>query len=706
MPPAARCTARGTTTCRPASSTSCRRTRFTASGCARRRGPATAPRSRESSRRGIRRSSRRATRSGTGRSARASSPRSSPAGWSACGSPERTPIAGSCSTTPRWRKWVEHRDPVRAAGRVPRRRAADHALLRPDARRGVRGALRPDHHGGPDPRSVRRRPGGRKRRRLSVRGRGSRRPDSRGRGDARRRPPDAPPARDLRRPHARPARRRARARRADRLPLGVRGLALRALRVRRRVVLWKRRPAARPGRVPPGVRAHGPRAAAREGRGRRAPGGDPAGGRRAPSRNVRAHAGVVEGAPAGGSRMGARRRRRDGARAARDRRASGGVRALPAPLLGRARDPERVHERDRGGRRLAGCDARDLALPARHRLDGAGPRPPAPARPRALPPPSGSAPPAVRASGRPVGAAGGRRGGAERTDVQGRRAGRRRGCRRFLPVERRPVPNRPGRRRADRRRGRTGAAGAVARLRLSRRLSLRRPGAGGAGRGACRRRDRPGRCALPGRPVSVVPGDLLKRFTLVALLVGAVSGCSNDDDRPTGTIAFVRDGQLWLMNADGKRQRSTGFRADDYPAWSRDGRRIAFNSGGERARIWVADPERGSRRPVTPVGFYDCTSLSWSRDGRRIAYTTNAGCEGELAVFVVDRDGRARRRLVPGYGHLDPQWSPDGRRLLFLRATGPYAPYEIYVMNTDGSDATNISNHPAAETAPTWRPPN
>jgi TolB protein len=121
------------------------------------------------------------------------------------------------------------------------------------------------------------------------------------------------------------------------------------------------------------------------------------------------------------------------------------------------------------------------------------------------------------------------------------------------------------------------------------------------------------------------------------------------------------------MNADGTMQRSTGFPATDFPAWSPDGRTIAFNSGGERARIWVADPNGRSRRPLTPVSPYDCTWLSWSPNGRRIAYTSNSGCEGSIAIFVVNRDGSGRRRLRPGDGHLDQAWSPDGRFILFAR---------------------------------------
>ena len=94
------------------------------------------------------------------------------------------------------------------------------------------------------------------------------------------------------------------------------------------------------------------------------------GGGRAQSRNVRAHEGLVAASATGRPGVGPRGRRRDGAGAIGARRTAGGVCALPAPLLGGARDLDRLHQRDRGDRRLDSGHSGDLAVPARHRLDG------------------------------------------------------------------------------------------------------------------------------------------------------------------------------------------------------------------------------------------------------------------------------------------------------------------------------------------------
>jgi TolB protein len=47
-------------------------------------------------------------------------------------------------------------------------------------------------------------------------------------------------------------------------------------------------------------------------------------------------------------------------------------------------------------------------------------------------------------------------------------------------------------------------------------------------------------------------------------------------------------------------------------------------------------------------------------------------------------------------------WSPDNAQLAFVsRRQGNT---EIYVMNSDGSEQVNLTNNPARDFAPAWRP--
>jgi TolB protein len=75
---------------------------------------------------------------------------------------------------------------------------------------------------------------------------------------------------------------------------------------------------------------------------------------------------------------------------------------------------------------------------------------------------------------------------------------------------------------------------------------------------------------------------------------------------------------------------------------------------------------------------------AWSPDGKKIAF------QRDFEIWVVDVHARAMTQLTfgatpPSSGSTDPAWSPDGRHIVFGREGG------IWVMNSDGSDPTSIS---------------
>lgn len=194
---------------------------------------------------------------------------------------------------------------------------------------------------------------------------------------------------------------------------------------------------------------------------------------------------------------------------------------------------------------------------------------------------------------------------------------------------------------------------------------------------------------------------------------------------PDGSrIAFVVhrewNGSSWqsmifVADRDGSDSRQLTYRAarNTEPAWSPDGRQIAFTSQvlGEAADVWVMNSD-GSDAVNLTANQPDSSKRSpaWSpqlADGSyRIAYSLEQA--GSSYLWTMRADGTEKRIITgdPSYFDSEPAWSPDGRSLVFQR-TGIATFGDLYLVSSTGGPARalmpgNVLAH--GQFGPAWSP--
>jgi Tol biopolymer transport system component len=182
-----------------------------------------------------------------------------------------------------------------------------------------------------------------------------------------------------------------------------------------------------------------------------------------------------------------------------------------------------------------------------------------------------------------------------------------------------------------------------------------------------------------------------------------------------GEFTTFTDDDVFVMNADGGNVRQLTPEVDgsssSQPAWSPDGKRIAYVRGPSTASAVVAatplmfgelvamDADGGETTPLTR-GEPDAAP-AWSPDGQEIVFVRGHDLNkssGDMDLFIVDAAGGTPRRVTHTPRSLEtaPVWSPDGSRIAFARSwsgsafTGKAA---IFVINRDGSGESLLLEH-------------
>jgi len=174
-------------------------------------------------------------------------------------------------------------------------------------------------------------------------------------------------------------------------------------------------------------------------------------------------------------------------------------------------------------------------------------------------------------------------------------------------------------------------------------------------------------------------------------------------------IAFSskRDGdfEIFIMDADGNNQvqLTANSASDGAPAWSPDGKNIAFHSWRDNDwEIYTFSSEDGwnEQTRLTDSEKQD-TNPCWSPDGKQIAFMSMR--DGNWEIYRMNADGSGQVNLTnTPTDEGSPVWSPDGQYIAFdsMRDNN----WDIYRMDADGGNQINLTNDPGADYTPSWSP--
>ncbi|PWT92937.1 MAG: hypothetical protein C5B55_05450 [Blastocatellia bacterium] len=170
---------------------------------------------------------------------------------------------------------------------------------------------------------------------------------------------------------------------------------------------------------------------------------------------------------------------------------------------------------------------------------------------------------------------------------------------------------------------------------------------------------------------------------------------------------------VWMISIEGGEPKLVARGYD--PIYSPDAKYIYFDSFGKNlnfgvSKIALSDGGDPVGEPIEIIGsgLGRYKRLTISADGKKLAYGTLAINSNVWAIPISAKTAESTGQPFPltrdsSYRNSNPKFSPDGKRIAY-HVTRVGTPADIYVMNADGTNQTQLTTNPGFDERPSWFP--
>jgi TolB protein len=156
-------------------------------------------------------------------------------------------------------------------------------------------------------------------------------------------------------------------------------------------------------------------------------------------------------------------------------------------------------------------------------------------------------------------------------------------------------------------------------------------------------------------------------------------------------------------------QLTTSPAENFYPAWSPDGRKVAFvSTRSGNWDLWLMNADGSDQHPLTTAQGLD-SAPAWSPDGSMIAFASNRFDSQNAAsqLVLMNADGSDPRLVSrnPGGKQLISAWSPGGKALIVLAEPMNELPrWELQLIDTVTTERKTLVKEQVSFSAISWHP--